>query len=279
MIIFVAAIACAAVLWQAHLIGAQADRTLAIPSAPVIHPVPVAPPVAVKPVVKVPVAPPPIKNIPLLPMKTNVNANTNKPPAKVAPVTFPAAVDLPVPFTSQAPYQKWDKIHEETCEEADMFMVDKYFKGEAIAGASEADAALLKIIAWEKINLGHYEDTSAAEIMRTLNEFYGLNNVSLLADPTVADLKGALAQGFLVLLPADGKELLNPNFKNGGPPYHVLLLRGYTADGHWITNDPGTHLGNGFLYPQDNLMTAMHDFIQGDTAHGRKVVIVIKPNK
>jgi hypothetical protein len=199
-------------------------------------------------------------------------------PNAVAPPKTSAGVNLPVPFTSQAPYRVWDALHEETCEEADMFMVEKYFKKETISGPAEADAAFRKTIAWEKANIGQYKDTNADEIMTILRDYYGLKNVKLLLDPSVADIKNNLDLGYPILLPADGKELANPNFKNGGPPYHVVVLRGYTPDGHWITNDSGTRFGNGFLYPEQNLMAAMHDFVPGDTAHGRKVVIVVVPN-
>jgi hypothetical protein len=270
-----------AVVWRSELIGAEADSaikdTLALPTLvrPAHH---VTKNLNSEPVVNLMNQSQPTNspsaNANVEPTQTNVSANG----APVAASALPAAVNLDVPFTSQAPFGKWDAIHEETCEEADIFMVDKYFKKQKISGPAEADAAILKIIGWEKANLGLYKDTNAAEIARTLTELYGYKNVSLVNNPTANGIKGFLSKGFLVLLPADGKKLLNPNFKNGGPPYHVLLLRGYTADGYWITNDPGTHKGDGFLYPEANLMTAMHDYISGDTAHGAKVVVVIRPN-
>jgi len=94
---------------------------------------------------------------------------------------------------------------------------------------------------------------------------------------SVNDLKRAVANGYPVIVPASGKELPNPNFRNGGPLYHMLVVKGYTAD-RIITNDPGTHLGADFTYTYDGLMNAAHDWNGGDVTHGAPVMIIILPN-
>src|SRR3977135_1496459 len=60
----------------------------------------------------------------LVPISANADATAEQPP-----VNLPAAVILPVPFTSQAPLNNWaDRQH--TCEEASMVMVNLYLRGD-----------------------------------------------------------------------------------------------------------------------------------------------------
>ena len=58
-------------------------------------------------------------------VKTTSSA-TSSSPQKITAV-IPASLELPVAFASQAPFGNWDKIHEETCEEASMINVAKYY--------------------------------------------------------------------------------------------------------------------------------------------------------
>jgi hypothetical protein len=75
-------------------------------------------------------------------------------------------------------------------------------------------------------------------------------------------------------VPADGKKLDNPNFKNGGPVYHMLVIKGFTGD-KFITNDPGTRLGADFIYTQSNLMYSLADWDENkNAATGGKVGLV-----
>ena len=96
-------------------------------------------------------------------------------------------------------------------------------------------------------------------------------------ETTDANIKTALNKGYPVILPAHGKELLNPNFRNGGPEYHMLVIKGYKADGSWIVNDPGTRNGPDYIYPHDRLLIANHDFNATDMKLGAKVMIVVYP--
>ena len=87
-------------------------------------------------------------------------------------------------------------------------------------------------------------------------------------------MKSALANGSPIIVPAAGRELANPNFTGAGPLYHMLVVRGYT-DSTFVTNDPGTRNGNGYVYKQKIIMDAMGDWNGGDPANGAKVVIVV----
>mgnify|MGYP001618174552 FL=1 len=68
--------------------------------------------------------------------------------------------------------------------------------------------------------------------------------------------------------------LPNPHFRNGGPEYHTLVIRGYTEDS-FITNDPGTQFGENFLYKYSDLMNSIHDWNEGDVKNGKRLVLVI----
>lgn len=192
---------------------------------------------------------------------------------------FPERVNLAVPFLSQAPKMNWDAVHEETCEEASSLMVKAYYEGKKTIGPDEGDAALLDLVAYENKIFGYFESTTAEETAKFIRGHLGFKTVLVrdLAGPD--DIKRALANGYPVLLPASGKLLQNPNFKNGGPNYHMLVVKGYLADGRWITNDPGTRNGADYIYRNKVLMEAAHDWNGGDVLNGRKAMIVIIPNK
>lgn len=209
---------------------------------------------------------------------------TAKAPAgKVAPAPTvtpaPAAakeVNLAVPFTPQAPYANWDDPYGEFCEEASVLMAISYINGEPIPTPEDADAKLLAIKAFEAKRFGYYQDTTAAETAIILKEFYKYNHVQLIDNPTVAGIKVALSGGKLIIVPMAGRMLGNPYFQTPGPLYHMLVIKGYTADGKFITNDPGTRRGADFLYSEKTIMDALHDW-HGDVhiELGKKVIIVV----
>ncbi len=56
----------------------------------------------------------------------------------------------------------------------------------------------------------------------------------------------------------------------------MLVIKGYTADGKFITNDPGTRRGADFLYSAATLLNANHDWrADGKVDRGRKVVLIV----
>ncbi len=212
----------------------------------------------------------------------NVNVVTNV-NTGITEADLPAEKNIAVPFTSQAPHANWDEDHNEFCEEASVLMVGRYFQRRGILSADDAEAALQQIKKWELENIGWYFDTTVKETASILTGLYELN-VTELENPTVTQIKIALANGNLVIVPAAGRELGNPNFTVPGPIYHNLVIRGYTKDGKFITNDPGTRKGEAYVYDQSVVMNAIHDWVpgtdrttarNGDVAGGRRVVLVV----
>lgn len=192
--------------------------------------------------------------------------------------SLPAEVNLAIPFTSQAPLSKWDLIHEDACEEASIYMVKQYFEGvpEGQMDARESDTELLRIIAHEIEMFGYFESTTADETGKLATELYGLS-YDVISNPTADDIKRLLADGNPVLIPAAGKLLKNPYFTGAGPEYHMLVLRGYTADGKFISNDPGTRRGEAYLYDEATLMHALHDWSVGEVESTTPVILVLHP--
>lgn len=207
----------------------------------------------------------------------NINrANTNKANfnTNVAPKPVPAEYNLDVPFTTQAPLVNWDHAHDEACEEAAALIVDAYWNDKSLTDKAAVDAKLLAIEDWEVQRFGYYESTTVEETAIMLREYFNLNNVQIVEDPTVEQLKRFISEGKPVMVPAAGRQLGNPNFRSPGPVYHFLVLKGYTED-TFITNDPGTRKGADYIYSTDTIMTAMHDWNGGDVDNGRKAVIVV----
>jgi hypothetical protein len=190
-------------------------------------------------------------------------------------VVIPSEKLLAVPFTSQAPFKEWDELHEEACEEASVIMVAGYYRGDR--GAYEPDAAeamILELAAFAEEN-GFDIDTTAEETAELAELFYPDLEADVAPMTGPESVKQYIAQGIPVILPAYGKALPNPNFRNGGPLYHMLVVRGYTED-RFITNDPGTRLGEKFLYTYDGLLDAVHDWNNGDVPGGERVMLIVR---
>lgn len=186
---------------------------------------------------------------------------------------IPEELNLKVPFTSQAPSANWDYTHEEACEEAAILMANRYFQGRGIASTDDAEAGLQEIITWEKENLGFFDSTTAKESARVITEMLGLK-AEIVENLTIDQIKQAIAENKLVIVPAAGRELGNPFYKSPGPLYHFLLIKGFTKT-QLITNDPGTMRGANYPYDFDVILNANHDWNGGDVSSGPKVMILV----
>lgn len=184
-------------------------------------------------------------------------------------------VNLDIPFTSQAPNQSWVLPFKEFCEEASVLMVMSYVNRQLISTHDYAAQKMLEIKAFEEKRFGYYQDTNAEETATIIREFYKYNKVKVVYDPKIEDIKKALAEGKAVIMPAAGRMLGNPYFQVPGPLYHMIVIKGYTKTGNFITNDPGTRHGADFIYAPDVLMNANHDWNGGDINNGRKVIIIV----
>lgn len=225
---------------------------------------PVAPPEKAEPV------------IPVIIEKPVNNASTSI--KKSEPVIL-----LDMVFTTQAPFAEWsDSRQQDGCEEASALMAVRWAQGIGELTKTEAKKEILAIAAFEEKNYQNYVDTSAADTLKIIiNEYFDYQNASLKTDSKVDEIKQELAKGNALILPMDGKKLKNPNFKNGGPERHNLVIRGYDPNTkEFITNDPGTRKGEGYRYPEKIIEAAWRDYPTGRHAPisgiARNMIIIKK---
>ncbi|MFA5946978.1 MAG: C39 family peptidase [Patescibacteria group bacterium] len=211
---------------------------------------------------------------PSAPLPTGTpDAGLETPPADVpaSPIEF----NLAVPFASQAPFMIWDPYHEETCEEASILMTLEFYRGAKTVDPQFADDQYLKMTTLEE-SLSYGLSMTAEQTVDTIQKYSDFS-ARVVEDPTAEELKELLRKGYPIIVPAAGRELGNPFFTGEGPLYHMLVIRGYTKDGKFITNDPGTRHGENYSYNEGIFMSAIGDWNNGDPANGATRVVVIEP--
>lgn len=190
---------------------------------------------------------------------------------------IPAQKHLLVPFTPQAPQANWDMPYQEACEEASLLMVFGYYKGDkGTYVSSTADRMILDLIAYEELEFGFGPDITVQQAAQVVESHDSSLEAEVVSVTSTDSIKQYIARGIPVIVPADGKTLPNPNFRNGGPVYHMLVITGYTED-EFITNDPGTRKGYDYVYAQEDLMNSIHDWNNGDVPNGDRVMLIIRP--
>ncbi len=188
---------------------------------------------------------------------------------------IPAQMNLRIPFVVQAPNGVWDAIHEDACEEASLIMLQAYLTDEATVTVEEALERIQALVATQMEIFGYFESTSAAQVVELMKEHYDYDKLVVEPLDSIDSLKTAVARGYPVIVPADGRVLDNPFFSGDGPEYHMVVVKGYTST-HIITHDPGTKRGADFLYTYANFLDAAHDWNDGDVQNGEKVMIVVR---
>ena len=173
-------------------------------------------------------------------------------------VVIPDNFLLNVSFTSQAPFGVWDPVHNDACEEAALVMTKYWVSGHAL-NAIIADKEILDAMAWEAKTWGAQYELTAARMAVIGKDFFGLNNIKVALNPTIDDIKSQLSQGNLILVPVAGRLLGNPYYRQPGPIYHILVIKGYNEQ-EFITNDAGTRRGEGYRYSYQTLFNAIHNW-------------------
>lgn len=222
---------------------------------------------------------PPQTVSPSLPATTTPRGQTPAPSPTPPPdpVEIKTTLLLAVPFTPQAPTGNWDTIHNEDCEEASAVMANAYFNGPHTPklDTQYVEGQLTKLTDWEMKTFGYNLDITSEETVEMIKANYGLN-AKMVTDFSEASIKKELAQDHLVLIPVNGQMIGNPNYKQPGPKYHVLVIRGYTATSI-ITNDPGTRNGLNYAYSYSTLYKASGNWshVLGKVDLNDKNIIVV----
>ncbi|MBU0981729.1 C39 family peptidase [Patescibacteria group bacterium] len=189
---------------------------------------------------------------------------------------LPETLNLDLPFYTQAPYSNWDYPWQEACEEASVLLVANLYN-QMNLDRENYNNELLTLVDWEKEYFGSYEHTSVDQTAEMMQLNYNLMTI-IHDNPTFEDIQKILAEGHLIIAPFAGKLLHNPNFLNGGPIYHMLVIKGYNAPKMQIvTNDVGTRNGENYVYSWDTISEALHDWNDEDITQGTPRIIEVIP--
>lgn len=201
-------------------------------------------------------------------------------------IELPSNFDIEIPFVSQAPFAFWDPLHNEACEEASMIMAAKYFKKEKL-DKEIMENEIQKLIQWEEKN-GYPIDLTAEQVVEILDKYFGLKG-EVSNELTAEKIKSEVASHNLIIVPLAGRLVPNPYYRQPGPLYHMLIIRGFDED-EFITNDPGTKRGEAYRYRYGDLLWAVHDWTGGariykdpqpepDMTKGERVMVIISVDK
>ncbi|MEK7145696.1 MAG: C39 family peptidase [Patescibacteria group bacterium] len=197
-----------------------------------------------------------------------VNPESSAPP--------PETLNIAMPFYTQAPYSNWDYPWQEACEEASVLLVANEFKNMNL-NREQYNAELLRLVDWEMEIFGAYEHTDVDQTQKMMEENYGLTT-KIVENPSFEDMQEILAKGHLILAPMAGKVLENPNFLNGGPDYHMIVIKGYDrTKNQVVTHDVGTRNGEDYVYTWDVIHAALHDFNATNPLLGAPRIIEVLP--
>lgn len=201
--------------------------------------------------------------------------------ASVAPAVtsmttaVPPALNLKAPFYAQAPLGNWDYPWQEACEEASVLLAANEYFGHQWT-VQQFNQQILEIVAWENKTFGDYKHTTMAQTSQMLNQYLKLDT-KIHENPDLSTIKQILADGHFIILPFAGKEVGNPYYNNGGPNYHVILAKGYTANDELITHDVGTKHGENYVYDWATIDAALHDYSDPIDSGAKRIIEVLPP--
>ncbi|MCP4524135.1 MAG: hypothetical protein GY828_08005 [Candidatus Gracilibacteria bacterium] len=183
------------------------------------------------------------------------------------------AKNLEVNFYPQSPFGKWGPIFNDTCEEASALLAFNYITSSPQTRIEFRDE-LLGMVDWQNKTFGNYKHTNVAQTAQMLEEYLGFKNYEIIDNPTVDEVKNVINNGNIMIAPFYAKHM-NPNYLNGGPNYHFMVIKGYTQT-DFITHDVGTKYGKDYRYSQEIIMERIHDYHPDDMTLGDKKIIVLK---
>ncbi len=175
---------------------------------------------------------------------------------------------------TQSPFANWDAVHEETCEEASLIMVQRFLEKKKTISSQEAEDELRALVAW-MTDHGYGADVNTSQLLNVARSYYHLDG-RVETEVTEAHIKELLSQGYPIILPVAGRLIGNPYFSGEGPFYHMLVIVGY--DGNTaITHDPGTKRGQNYRYDFSVLLNATHDWtgVKEEIQTGEKKMVVL----
>jgi len=170
----------------------------------------------------------------------------------------PAELTLPIPFSTQAPNGNWDG--NENCEETSAVMANAYLNGNTQEEIPPTDAqkGIDELVQWEQQNFHHNANTGAAETAHMIEAVLHLKT-NIITNFTADDLKNAIKNHQVILLPLNAQSLAPDNYPEFQPTYHMVVVTGYENE-NFTVNDPGTSKGENNKYLFAQLQAASSDW-------------------
>jgi len=183
----------------------------------------------------------------------------------LAALAATSTVNLPVPFTSEAPDGLMVGNWKNACEEASIVMVEQYYFGnsETNLTKSEAKNLMTGYFTIENKIFGSNANANAAQINKLLTEYSPYATGTIARNPTLTQIKNELTAGRPVIVLVYGKGLNSRiDFLAGGSYYHTFVIRGFDdTTGEFIVNDDGDlTMGLDLRYKYDTILGALHDY-------------------
>lgn len=189
---------------------------------------------------------------------------------------LPAELNLKAVFYAQAPFANWDLPWQEACEEASVLLVANEYFGHNWS-RSDFNDEILKLMDWQNERFGDYKHTNVDQTAKMLTDYLGLKTV-IHENPTFEDVQRVLARGNFIVMTFAGKKLGNPNYRNGGPLYHAILVKGYKEGEKIITHDVGTRNGEDYVYSWSVVENALHDYADPIESGAKRMIEVLPPD-
>lgn len=206
-----------------------------------------------------------------------LESGEKKDPGQEITADLPTEMNLAVPFFPQAPDADWSLPWKEACEEASLVLAAYYLNDQELS-KEQFKKDIIAMVAIEKEMFGDIVDTNVEQTAQVFERYYGIGTTKIIDNPTVEQIKAELVQWHPIVAPFAGRELGNSFFTNGGPRYHMLVIRWYDAK-YFYTNDVWTKQGKNFPYNYATIMSALHDFVKpedGEMIDGAKRILVLR---
>jgi hypothetical protein len=217
--------------------------------------------------------------------QADTNAGNSQNTASSTSAEISQKIQYPVPFVVQAPFANWsDTIFQNACEEASMIMAMGWVNSTKAISAQDAQNQIKSIVAFENKKLGYNADTDINDMQKIFQQYFNYTKISVRENIALPDIKNELQKGNIVLVPAFGQALGNPNYTPPGPVAHMIVIIGYDpAAKEFITNDTGTRHGSGYLYPENTLFDAIWEYPSGSkmpqspSSIKKKGMLIVQP--